>query len=156
LSEASDKPARGEGVWRHLATAGALALIFYVAGFWWIEHRRTAKGPWRIEFRSDPGGRPSLEIRQGRLGIWERLSFPDDTAGRRNVAEWVEFKEARTNVPLGELLMQDALYLPGTITLRLCGHQIEVLPRTLIVDGQEHAWKTGEEVMVRGEMGNYK
>lgn len=149
MSELPPIPARKDGLLRHLAIAAVLALVFYIAAFSWIEHRRAVKGPWEIAFVSDAAGRPSLQIAQPALQISERLSFPDDQVPRPNLAELVKFREATTNLPFGEMLMQDALYLPGTITMRLCGHQIEVLPRTLIVDKTEHPWKPGGEIVVR-------
>lgn len=98
---------------------------------------------------SDAAGRPSLRISQPALKISEGLSFPDDQVARPNLAELVKFGEAATNLPFGEMLLQDPLYLPGTITMRLFGHLVEVLPRTLVVDQQEHAWKAGEEMVIR-------
>jgi hypothetical protein len=148
LSRPPSIPARRDGLFRHLALAAGLALVFYIAAFSWIEHRRAVKGPWEIAFISDAAGRPSLQISQPALQISETLSFPDDTVARTNLAELIKFREATTNLPFGEMLLQDALYLPGTITLRLCGHQIEVLPRTLIVDKTEHPWQAGGEIVV--------
>jgi hypothetical protein len=142
-------PARDDGLLRHLAAAAVLAAAFYCAAFWWIEHRRAAKGPWEIAFISDAAGRPSLRISQAALNISEGLSFPDDQVARTDLAELVEFRQAATNLPFGEMLLQDPLYLPGTITMRLFGHLVEVLPRTLVVDHQEHAWKAGEELVIR-------
>ena len=150
MSQPPDIPARHDGLLRHLAVAAVLAVVFYCAGFSWIEHRRVAQGPWEIAFISDGAGRPSLRISQPALRISERLSFPDDRVARANLAELVKFREATTNLPFGEMLLQDPLYLPGTVTLRLFGHRIQVLPRTLVVDQQEHAWKAGEEIVVRG------
>jgi hypothetical protein len=149
LSQPPAIPARHDGLLRHLAIAAVLAVVFYGAAFSWIEHRRVAKGPWEIAFMSDGAGRPWLRIAQPALRISEQLSFPDDQVARTNLAELVKFREATTNLPFGEMLLQDPLYLPGTITMRLFGHRIEVLPRTLVVDQQEHAWKTGEEIVVR-------
>jgi hypothetical protein len=132
-----------------LAAAAVLSAVFYCAAFWWIEHERAAQGPWEIVFIADAAGRPSLRITQPALKISEGLSFPDDQVARPNLAELVRFRQAVTNLPFGEMLLQDPLYLPGTITMRLFGHLVEVLPRTLVVDHQEHAWKAGEELVVR-------
>lgn len=144
-------PARPDSLLRHLTVAAALAAVFYIAAFAWIEHLRAAKGPWEMAFMTDGAGRPRLEISQRALNISERLSFPDAPAARPNLAEVVRFREATTNLPFGEMLQQDALYLPGTVTMRLFGHRIEVLPRTLVVDQKEHPWKAGEEIVVREE-----
>jgi hypothetical protein len=149
LSQAPVISAHDDGLLRHLAAAAVLAVVFYCAVFWWIEHRRAVKGPWEIAFLSDAAGRPWLRISQPALNISEGLSFPDDQVARPNLAEVVRFREAVTNLPYGEMLLQDPLYLPGTITMRLFGHLVEVLPRTLVVDHQEHAWKAGEEVVIR-------
>ena len=153
LRERHVQASGGRG-WPAAAVSFALAVVFYVAAFGWIEHRRVAKGPWVIEFVSDAGGRPTLQISQRQLEISEELNFPDDRVGRPNVAEQVVSSEARTNLPFGEMLMQDALYLPGTVTMRVCGHQVEVLPRTLIVDKKEHAWRTGQVLVVGTNAGS--
>ena len=113
-------------------------------------HLRLSKGPWEITFTSDGEGHPTLDILQPKLKISERVRFPDGKAGRSNVAEVVRFRETTTNLPFGEMLMQDALYMPGTITVRLSGHVVEILPRTLIVDGKEYPWKEGQEVSITG------
>jgi hypothetical protein len=149
LTQPAASPAPRDRLLRHLAVAAALALVFYIAAFYWIEHLRVVKGPWEMAFVSDAAGRPSLEISQRALKISERLSFPDDQVARSNLAELIRFRETTTNLPFGEMLQQDALYLPGSVTMRLFGHRIEALPRTLVVDQQEHAWKAGEEIAVR-------
>jgi hypothetical protein len=38
------------------------------------------------------------------------------------------------------------MYLPGTVTLELFGHEIELLPRVLIIDRKEHPWKSGTTI----------
>jgi hypothetical protein len=83
-----------------------------------------------------------------KLNISEKLIFPDDKVERTNLTQRMVFSEATTNLPFGEMLLQDALYLPGTVTMRICGHQVEVLPRALIIDKKEHAWQTGDQVII--------
>jgi hypothetical protein len=149
LSQPATIPPQSDRLRRHLLVAFVLALAFYVAVFSWIEHLRVVKGPWEIAFFSDASGRPSLQISQPRLGISEKLIFPDDQVERPNLSEWIKFSGPATNLPFGEILMQDALYLPGSVTMRLFGRQIEVLPRTLIIDKNERAWQTGAEIVLR-------
>jgi len=43
-------------------------------------------------------------------------------------------------VPFGTCVFMDTTFLPGTVTLRLYGHEIELLPRVLVIDQQEHPW----------------
>jgi hypothetical protein len=38
----------------------------------------------------------------------------------------------------------DTTFQPGTVTFQLFGHEIELLPRTLVLDRQEHGWQSGE------------
>jgi hypothetical protein len=139
-----------DDILRHLLIVGVLAVVFYFGGFYLIEHLRSTKGPWEILFTTDGAGHPTLEISQPKLQIAETVRFPNGNAGKTNVAELVRFREETTNLPFGEVLMQDALYLPGSVTLRLCGHVVEILPRTLIVDKQEHPWKAQGDLEIAG------
>jgi hypothetical protein len=134
---------------KHLAITFAIAVVFYAVAFSWVEHRRVVKGPWEIVFTADASGHPALQISQPTLGISEKLLFPGDNAGRSNLSQLVKFSAPTTNLPFGENIFQDALYLPGTVTLRLCGHRIEILPRTLIVDKIEHPWQPGAEMVIQ-------
>jgi hypothetical protein len=38
----------------------------------------------------------------------------------------------------------DTTFLPGTLTLQVFGHEIELLPRVLVVDLKEHSWHSFE------------
>jgi hypothetical protein len=35
----------------------------------------------------------------------------------------------------------DTTFMPGTVTFELFGHEIELLPRALIIDRQDHPWQ---------------
>jgi hypothetical protein len=35
----------------------------------------------------------------------------------------------------------DTTFLPGTLTFELFSHEIELLPRALIIDRQDHPWQ---------------
>jgi hypothetical protein len=140
---------RGDNMRQILAVSFVLALVMYVGCFWWIQHERSVKGPWVIVFAADAQGSPSLQISQVKLRISEKLIFPDDRITRTNFSERIVFSEAMTNLPFGEMLLQDELYLPGSVTLRVAGHQIEILPRVLILDKKESPWQMGHEIALR-------
>ena len=142
MSQGSDSLAK------HLAIALAIAVVFYVAGFTWIEHRRVVKGPWQVTFLSDAAGQPAISIAQPMLNISEKLSFPGEQAGRANLYVAMQFRQPMTHLPFGEMIFQDALFLPGTVAMRLFGHQVELLPRTLVIDNVEHPWERGKELSV--------
>jgi hypothetical protein len=40
----------------------------------------------------------------------------------------------------------DTVFLPGTIVLVMFGHQIQLMPRVLTIDGVEHPWRAGENI----------
>jgi len=146
LNRSPDQPPPRENLARNLAMTFALTVVVYLGGFYWVEHRRNVKGPWEIVFAADASGQPSLRITQATLGISEKLVFPGGQVGRTNFSQPVKFGEMTTNLPFGEFVFQDPLYLPGDITLRLCGHQIEAIPRTLIIDKTERPWQPGAEI----------
>jgi hypothetical protein len=134
---------RNDGILKHLALALVIALVFYVAGFTWLEHRRAAKGPWEVTFRTDAAGTPSLWIAQTNLGIGQAISFPARKAQPPNLSRAVRFAPGTTDLPFGEMLYQDPTFLPGTVTMRVFDHQIELLPRILTIDKKEYPWNGG-------------
>jgi hypothetical protein len=43
-------------------------------------------------------------------------------------------------VPFGRCMFMDTTFLPGTVALELFNHEVELLPRVLVIDRQEHPW----------------
>jgi len=133
---------------KHFAIAFAIALVLYIASFAWIQHRRDCKGPWRITFISDAAGHPSIIVSQPIVNISEKITFPGKKIPSANLARVQLFTEAVTNLPFGEMIFQDPTFLPGTVTMRLFGHEVELLPRVLIIDKKEIPWRAGKTVEV--------
>jgi hypothetical protein len=140
---------RSDGLLQHLAICAILAVAFYVTAFGWIEHRRAARGPWVASFRADAAGAPSLLISQTNLNISETLVFPGQTVRPPGFSRAVVFGPAPPELPFGELIYQDPTFLPGTVTMRLFGRQVQLLPRVLTVDGKEYPWRRGAVVEAR-------
>jgi hypothetical protein len=119
------------------------ALVFYVVTYSWIEHRRHVKGPWTVEFQS-ADATPRLIVHQPFLNISNvTLRFPGESlpadydALRRPV---VRFDQPEVPVPFGEVIYEDLTFLPGVVTFNLFGHEIELLPRVLIINKKEIPW----------------
>ena len=51
-------------------------------------------------------------------------------------------------VPFGKCVFMDTTFLPGTVTFELFGHEIELLPRVLIIDRQEHRWQSDAVIVL--------
>lgn len=127
------------------------ALVLYIVSFAYIQNRRTTKGPWQVVFFTDNAGQPGLLIEQKKMKISERVMFPDHKLSQANMVRPIIFDDpARTNAPFGEIIFQDLTFLPGTVTLNIFGHEVELLPRVLIVDKKEHAWETDRILSVTG------
>ena len=126
----------------------ALVLVGYVLVFGWIERRRVAKGPWEVTFSAE-SGRAQIVLNQTNLNIRDvRIVFPGVIAPS-NVVERLAFTKAQNPpypVPFGECIFQDLLFLPGTVTLRLFGHEIQMIPRTLTINRVERAWHSGDTI----------
>ncbi len=139
---------RSDGIFKHAAIAFAIAVVLYVGSFSWIQHRRTFRGPWEIAFITDASGHPSLRISQPFLKIAETIDFPGQKTALTNLNRAERFSEEVTNIPFGEMLFQDPLYLPGTVTMRQFGHEIQLLPRVLTIDKKEIPWRGDATVEV--------
>ncbi len=145
---------------RHFIFAFIIALLGYILVFYFIENRRTRKGPWQVTFTDNPEGSPEIIINQMKLGISNvQILFTN-----ANPASLANYQSSLTNyqspttrefsrpkpvpydVPFGRCVFMDTTFLPGTLTFQFFGHEIELLPRVLIVDHHEHAWHSGEVI----------
>ena len=132
------------------------ALALYILAFGLMQNCRSSKGPWQVVFSTDNTGTPSLFITQPALKISKQIHFPDQKISQLNLSQEILFNDPnKTNAPFGEIIFQDLTFLPGTVMFNFFGHGIELLPRVLNVDQQEHDWKNGEVISVTGA-GNFK
>jgi hypothetical protein len=134
---------------KHFAAAFVIALICYFVAYGWIEHRRTRKGPWELLFTNNAVGNPLIVITQPKLGLSHvELQFPNATVSATNFGRFTLAQPRQVPYPLGfaDCIFMDTTFLPGTLTFRAFGHEIELLPRTMIIDHEEKAWRDGESI----------
>jgi hypothetical protein len=135
---------------KHFILAFMLALAGYIVCYQAIEHRRTRNGPWRVTFTRTAAGAPMILIDQPKLGITNvQLSFAAEPLPATNRPVTLVFDQPRPvpyAVPLGKCIFMDTTFLPGTITFQLFGHEIELLPRVLVLDRQEHPWASAASI----------
>lgn len=121
-------------------TFGA-ALVFYFIAYAWLTKRQTSSGPWQVLFTTNAAGTPELVIQQPHRGISNvHVRFAGETLAATQKTGQVEFKQPKTTVPFGELIYDDLMFLPGTVTLDCFGHELELLPRTLVLNRKPIAW----------------
>lgn len=128
---------------------GGCVLLYGIA-FGFIEHSRHRKGAWELSFVTDTAGVPSLRIEQPALGIHGvEIRFPlaHETPFPSRTALQLD-KPARA-LPFGRRIHEDLTFLPGVIAMELFGHEVEIAPRTLVLDRKEVAWSPN--LMIRLE-----
>jgi len=134
-----------EGLAKHLLPIFLLALAGYIVFYLAIEHRRTRHGPWRVTFTRNATGAPTVVIDQPKLGITNvAVAFAGATAPTTNLPVTLLFGQPKPvpyPVPFGQCVFMDTTFLPGTLTFDLFGHELELLPRVLVIDRQEHPWR---------------
>jgi hypothetical protein len=142
---------------KHFIVAFLIALLGYLLVYHFIENRRTRKGPWQVTFTNSPAGSPAIVINQPALSISNvQIQFPSGII-TNNLSSFTNYQSRVTNVflfnqpkpvpydvPFGKCVFMDTTFQPGTLTFQFFGHEIELLPRVLVLDRQEHAWKSGE------------
>ena len=154
--------------WRFLGGLFLLTLVLYFAGFYGMEHFRGRKGPWVVAFDAK-ATEPTMTIRQPALGIdGFKIVFATPEANGLTSGE-VRFNNPKLNaqpmdktpessqelkqkpfpVPFGECIYQDLMFLPGVVTMNILGHEIELMPRTLVIDKKEVPWDSaGSQITV--------
>ena len=143
---------RAERLPKILITGFILALLVYIVAFSLIQNRRTRNGPWRTVFVTDASGQPALLIEQPKLNISQKIVFVGQMLPQKNSQKSRVFDNPNeTKAPFGEVIFQDLTFLPGTVTLNVFDHQVELLPRVLTIDKREYPWKKNEVITVPNE-----
>jgi hypothetical protein len=137
-----------DNILKHAALAFACALFGYVLFFSCDAHLRTRKGPWVVSFGVTTNGEPVVTINQPVLHIENvRILLQGEKA--TNAPRTVRFETPQhLETPYGRVRFHDLTYLPGTITLDLFGHEVEMLPRTLFVNTKEAPWRNGSLIVL--------
>ncbi len=125
-----------------------VATLGYLLLFHAIESRRTAKGPWRVTF-SIHDARPGLVVDQPALGISNVQIVFQGICLPTNLTHTIAFDQAQPvpfETPFGRCVFLDTTFLPGTVVIEAFGHQIQLLPRTLTINGREQPWQNGGRI----------
>jgi hypothetical protein len=130
-----------DNILKHAGFAFLIALVGYVIFYSCDAHLRTRHGPWVVEFGVSTNGEPLITINQPSLKIQNvRILLEGEKA--TNAPTMVQFDSPQhLETPYGRVRFHDLTYLPGTITLDLFGHEIEMLPRTLFINTKEVPWR---------------
>ena len=139
---------------KHFVAAFLIALAVYFVAYTFIEHRRNRKGPWQVTFTNGFTGVHSILINQPTLQIRNvEITFGGNSATATNGSSTLVFSQPRQvpyEVPFGRCIFMDTTFLPGTLTFQFFGHEIELLPRVLIIDHQEHPWHSETNITLSG------
>ena len=122
-----------------------VVLALYLGSFHGLEFFRHRKGPWQLDFSANNQSEPIVVIRQPANQITNlTLVFHEEKV--TNNAGSVSFGKVKQPVPFGRLLYQDLTFLPGVLTFDFYGHEIEILPRVLVVNKKEFPWRSGTTI----------
>jgi len=124
----------------------AVVLLVYLGLYRLIEHTRNRLGPWEVTFTTNQTGRAFVLVNQSNLGLTNFTIDLPGSAGPTNGPATLRFtdpKRVPLPLPIGECLFLDTTTLPGTVVMRLSGHEVELLTRTLVLDGKEVPWSVG-------------
>lgn len=140
------------------AAKGFVALFFatlflYITFYGACMAYRQRGGPWAVTQDKLPDGTPVMRIEHHRLlvGGPVTLTFPGETAPARftNAPYLRVFSRPNTNIfPYGPVEFLDTTFLPGSVALDVFGHVVEMVPRTLYLDGRELGWVPGTNIVV--------
>ena len=161
MAEPDAQPAPRDSIVPFALGMFAIALVVYALFYSADQNLRTKDGGWQLTFTTNQTGTPMLLINLPSQAISNAaIIFEGETLS-------ANFRPATTNftdpahlpvpVPFGRLFHADLTYLPGVITFDLFApeanatqpgprHEVEILPRGLVVNRKEHAWKPDMEI----------
>src|SRR5262245_60625056 len=135
---------------KHFAFAFAIAVAIYFIAYSSIEPRRTRKGPSQVTFSTSTNGEPRIIINQPTLRLDNvEIVFAGEVASLTKNPTTIQFRQPRQvpyEVPFGKCVFMDPTFLPGTVTFQFFGHEIELLPRVMILDHREEPWQSRKTI----------
>jgi hypothetical protein len=132
-------------------TAKTVVLLFaavlgvYLVLFFGIERSRQTGGPWEVEFQTGANDIVTLVVSQAHLKI-SGAKIVVHGEHVTNAPGYVTFDRVRLPVPFGEVIFEDLTFLPGVVTFNLLGHEVELMPRALVVNKKLVPWQSGMTV----------
>src|ERR1700757_2948615 len=97
---------KSDSLFRHIIVPFGIAIVVYIVFYTAIEHRRTAKGPWRVTFASNGNHQAVLTIDQPALGITNAGILIEDSASvpdtSSEVLTFAQPKPVPYDVPFGK------------------------------------------------------
>ena len=148
---------KSDNLLRHLALPFGIAVLVYAVFYTAIEHRRTKNGPWQVAFTNDASGTPVLLVNQPKIGITNlQIAFTGETnrANAQNALPSLNQPHAVPfDTPLGKCVFVDTTSLPGTLVFDMFGHEIQLIPRVLTIDGKEIPWQANTTITVAATNG---
>jgi hypothetical protein len=137
---------------KHLVIPVIIAVVFYIIAFTAIERHRHARKPWSVEYAVSHGI-PAIIVHQPDLGIDSfQITFGSNALVGATAPGTVVFDDLeRTNAPFGRVEFLDTTFLPGTVVLDLFGHQVQLMPRVLTVNGREIPWTSKTNLSLANE-----
>lgn len=140
------------------AAKGFVALFFatlflYITVYGGCMAYRRRGGPWAVTQDKLPDGTPVMKIEHHVIlsGGPVTLTFPGESAPTRftNAPYQRIFSQPNTNIfPYGPVEFLDTTFLPGSVAMDVFGHVVEIVPRTLYLDGRELGWVPGTNIVV--------
>jgi hypothetical protein len=132
---------RKENIFKHAALAFVFTLLGYLLFYSCDARLRTRNGPWTVDFSATTNHEPLLIINEPVLGIQNvRIQLSGEQV--TNTQSGIRFDRPKgIELPYGRIRFHDLTYLPGTVTLDLFGHEVELLPRTLFINTKEKPWQ---------------
>lgn len=126
-------------------------LFLYITFYGGCMAYRHKGGPWAITQDKLPDGTPIVKIEHHRIlsNAPVILHFPGEVAPARftNHPLLRIYSQPNTNtLPYGPVVFLDTTFLPGNVTLDVFGHLVEMVPRTLYIDGKEVGWNPGTNI----------
>ena len=145
---------KSDSLLRHVIVPFAIAVVVYIVFYTLIEHRRTKNGPWRVTFTSNASHEAALSIDQPALGITNAgVVFKDQILPANFPTKVLTFEQPKPvpyDAPFGKCIFMDTTFLPGTLVLEAFDHEVQLLPRTLLIDRKEQGWHSGTTLLISG------